>query len=127
VLTANYTIHALFVHLNQPTVITGVRRQTIPFRNLSLTPIKIDYLPRAVRVSTLISHFEKQEIMKKWKATSWAKKLERQHIRRNLTDFDRFKLMIARKKKRDVINREVAKLKKAANISKSKEKKAAAK
>ena len=65
--------------------------------------------------------------MKKWKATSWAKKLERQHIRRNLTDFDRFKLMIARKKKRDVINREVAKLKKAANISKSKEKKAAAK
>ena len=39
------------------------------------------------------------QVQEQWDATTWAKKLARKKTRANLTDFERFKLMVARKQK----------------------------
>ena len=44
----------------------------------------------------------------KWNSTAWAKKLAVRKTRANLTDFDRFKVMIAKKQKSKIINGEKA-------------------
>jgi large subunit ribosomal protein L14e len=41
--------------------------------------------------------------MNKWSETSWAKKLEAKKKRAALTDFDRFKVMIAKKQRSKAI------------------------
>jgi large subunit ribosomal protein L14e len=97
-----------------PASLTGVSRQTIPFRNLSLTSIKLE-IPRAVRTGTLTKAFTKADVLGQWQKSSWAKKLARHQTRSELGDFDRFKLMLLRKKKSLLINREFAKLRRAAN------------
>jgi len=97
-----------------PATLTGVSRQTIPFRNLSLTSIKLD-IPRAVRTGTLTRAFTKADVLGQYQKTSWARKAARHATRSNLGDFDRFKLMLLRKKKSQLINREFAKLRRAAN------------
>ena len=38
-------------------------------------------------------------LMKKWAASAWAKKLAAHKTRSDMGDFDRFKLMVARKKR----------------------------
>ena len=42
--------------------------------------------------------FEKGEILEKWEKTAWAKKLATRKKRTTLTDFDRFKLKLAKQK-----------------------------
>ena len=42
-------------------------------------------------------------IAEAWKASSWARKLARKEARKNLGDFDRFKVMVARKQKSKII------------------------
>ena len=89
-------------------------RQTIPFRNLSLTSIKLA-VPRAARTGTLTRAFTKADVLGQWAKTSWAKKAARAATRSSLGDFDRFKLMLLRKKKSMLVNKEFAKLRRAQN------------
>lgn len=56
-----------------PANITGVKRQSISFKNLSLTDIVID-IPRSVRQKALAKAFEKADVMGQWEKTAWAKK-----------------------------------------------------
>jgi len=91
---------------------TGVARQPINFRRLRLTPLKLA-IPRSLRTSTLSKKFKAADIMGQWNKSNLAQRLANQARRRTLTDFDRFTLMILRKKKSAIINREVAKLKRA--------------
>lgn len=49
--------------------------------------------------------------MAKWQSTSWAKKLAAKQKRTKLSDFDRFKVMIARKQKSKIVNAKLASLK----------------
>ena len=100
-------------------------RQTIPFRNLSLTAIKLE-IPRSIRTGTLTKAFTKADVLGQYKKTSWAKKAARAATRSELGDFDRFKLMLLRKKKSALVNKEFGKLRRAA-APKQGAKKAAAK
>jgi large subunit ribosomal protein L14e len=52
------------------------------------------------------------DILAKWESTSWAKKLAAKKTRANLGDFDRFKVMVARKSKAAAVKAKVAELKK---------------
>jgi len=112
--------------IDGPVSLTGVSRQTIPFRNLSLTAIKLE-IPRAVRTGTLTKAFTKADILGQWQKTSWARKIARTETRSNLGDFDRFKLMLLRKQKSQLIGREFGKLRRAANPKAAAKKPAAAK
>merc|ERR1719219_203749 len=69
-----------------------------PVKRLSLTDFTCK-LARGAREKSLKTALEKEEIMKKWAETAWAKKLAAKEVRRNMTDFERFKLMIARRKR----------------------------
>jgi len=100
-----------------PKSLTGVARQSIPFKRLSLTPIKIKILPDA-KSATLDKIYKTDGVLAKWANLPWAKKLDRQEKRRNLTDFDRFKVMILRKKRSKLINDELRELKRRAYCDK---------
>jgi large subunit ribosomal protein L14e len=47
------------------------------------------------RQKTLTAAWEKEEVQKKWDASSWAKKHAKRAARAAATDFDRFKAKVA--------------------------------
>merc|ERR1719413_300340 len=86
------------VVVDGPESVTGVRRHMMPVKRLSLTDFKAT-IPRGAREKTLRLALEKDEVMKKWSESSWAKKLKAKEVRASMTDFERFKLMVARRKR----------------------------
>jgi len=95
-----------------PASVTGVARQTVNFRSLALTPLTVA-VPRSARPSTLAKLLAKANTLAQWNASNWAKKLAHQSAKKQTSDFDRFKAMVAHKKRQSLVNREVAKLKRA--------------
>merc|ERR1712187_363312 len=90
------------VVVDGPESLTGVRRHMMPVKRLSLTDFK-STCPRGAREKTLKLALAKDDTMAKWSATSWAKKLKSKETRANMSDFDRFKLMVAKKKRAKVV------------------------
>ena len=76
---------------------TGVRRQELSLRRVSLTDYVLD-VPRGVKSAALRKAVEDFGLVKKWEETPYARKLQRAATRSRLTDFDRFKVMVLRKK-----------------------------
>merc|ERR1719453_2067408 len=70
----------------------------MPIRRLSLTDFTCK-LTSGAREKTLAKALEAEGVMKKWAASSWAKKLAARQTRSEMSDFDRFKLMMAKKKR----------------------------
>lgn len=46
-----------------------------------------------------------EKVQERWEQTTWAKKLAAKAKRASLTDFDRFKLMVARKEKAAIVKK----------------------
>jgi large subunit ribosomal protein L14e len=76
---------------------TSVCRQAINFKYLSLTDFKIK-VSRSARSGPVKKAFEAEEIQAKWEKTAWSRKLVMRKKRTTLTDFDRFKLKLAKQK-----------------------------
>ena len=55
-------------------------------------------IPRTVRTVTLSKKFQAADIVNKWNNSTMAKRLANQQTRRSLGDFERFQLMVLRKK-----------------------------
>merc|ERR1712166_262220 len=92
------------VVVDGPEKITGVRRHMMPVKRLSLTDFKAT-IPRGAREKTLKVALTKDNIMKKWADSSWAKKLKATKTRSFMNDFDRFKLMVAKKKRSQAVKK----------------------
>uniref|UniRef100_A0A7S4RV55 Large ribosomal subunit protein eL14 domain-containing protein n=1 Tax=Alexandrium monilatum TaxID=311494 RepID=A0A7S4RV55_9DINO len=92
------------VVVDGPKSVTGVQRHMMPIKRLSLTDFKAN-LGRGAREKALKQALEKEDIMAKWAATSWAKKLKAREVRANMTDFERFKLMTAKKNRSKAIKK----------------------
>ncbi|GLT71415.1 hypothetical protein SLA2020_434350 [Shorea laevis] len=88
-----------------------MERSQMNFKRLSLTDIKID-MKRNPKKKELLDAMEKADVKKKWENSSWGRKLIVQKRRANLTDFDRFKLMLAKIKRAGLVRQELSKLKK---------------
>merc|ERR550537_254665 len=86
------------VIVDGPESVTGVRRHMMPIRRLSLTDLSVK-IPRGAREKTLKKALSEDKTLEKWSATAWAKKLKAKEVRSAMTDFDRFKLMVAKKKR----------------------------
>merc|ERR1712232_1069810 len=86
------------VVVDGPESLTGVRRHMMPVKRLSLTDFKAT-IPRGAREKTLKGALDKDGVMGQWNASAWGKKLKSKEARKNLTDFDRFKLYQAKKKR----------------------------
>jgi len=85
-----------------PEKITGVPRHAINFKRLILTGIKIT-VGRGSRQKALTKEFVGQNVQEKWEKTGLFKKQNSRAKRANMNDFDRFKCMIAKKKKNKII------------------------
>ena len=72
-------------------------RTPIALSAVSLTSFVIPKLPKAAGTSAVAKLWEKEEIDKKWQESSWSKKREQRERRKNLTDFERFKVMRLKK------------------------------
>ena len=88
-------------------------RMIMPLKRLSLTRMTVP-IQRGARTGTLVKAAKKSGLAEKWAATPIAKKLARRATRANLTDLERFQVMINRKKRSFAIR------KKAKVISKKK-------
>jgi large subunit ribosomal protein L14e len=86
---------------------SGVTRQVIALTRVALTDFTIK-IQRSARQKTILKAWAEGEIDAKWAATSWAKKLSSRTKRANLNDFDRFKVMVAKKQKTEIINKKLA-------------------
>jgi len=99
------------VLVDGPHPTTGVKRQMVSLRRLSLTSLKLR-IPRGAREKTLKKAFTKAKIAERWKKSAWAKKLEAKTKRAALNDFGRFQVFLARKKRSRLAKPELSKLKK---------------
>ena len=64
---------------------------------MSLTDLKIK-IPRGARSGVVKKLFTEAEILEKWEQTAWAKKLAARKKKASMTDFDRFKLKLAKQR-----------------------------
>ncbi|PGH11785.1 hypothetical protein AJ79_04686 [Helicocarpus griseus UAMH5409] len=77
-----------------------VPRHALALSTVTLTPFTIPKLPRAAGTGPVKKLWEKEEIDAKWANSTFAKKKEQADRRRNLTDFERFKVMRLKKQVR---------------------------
>lgn len=94
--------------IDGPENLTGVRRQVINFKWIALT----DYVvkaPRNSRQKTLTKAWTEADIVKKWAASAWGKKVAGKGARLAMTDFQRFE---AKTKKQAAMKKVRAALKK---------------
>lgn len=70
-----------------------------PLRRLSLTKIKVAKVHRGCRTGTLVKKTKSHDIAADFKKTPVSIKMEKYKLRKNLSDFDRFKVMVLRKQR----------------------------
>jgi len=67
--------------------------------------------PRNSTVKNLTKAWKEGDVLAKWETSAWAKKIKTKKTRANLSDFDRFKVMVAKKQKSEIVSKKVASLK----------------
>ena len=95
--------------IDGPEELTGVSRQVIPFSRVALTDFTVK-IQRNARQKTLKAKWAEADVLAKWEASRWAKKLATKKKRAALSDFDRFKVMVAKKQKTEIIAKKMAEL-----------------
>ncbi|KAL2002569.1 hypothetical protein VTN02DRAFT_6466 [Thermoascus thermophilus] len=94
-----------------------VPRHVLPLSHATLTPFVIPKLPRAAGTGPVKKLWEKNEIDQKWANSSYVKRAEAREKRKNLTDFERFKVMRLKKQARYEVLKTHAKIRAAAKSS----------
>merc|ERR1711974_62568 len=92
----------------------GLPRQVINLKRVSLTDIHLKAVNRGMREKLLDKAIKEAKVDEQWAKTSSAKRAALRAKRANSTDFDRFKLMIAKKRRSAVVRAEFNKVRKAA-------------
>lgn len=77
-----------------------VPRHVLPLAHATLTHFVIPQLPRAAGTGPVKKLWAKNEIDGKWAKSGFAQKTDRAERRKNLTDFERFKVLRLRKQVR---------------------------
>ncbi|KAI5295066.1 hypothetical protein KEM52_002448, partial [Ascosphaera acerosa] len=90
-----------------------VPRHVAALAHVTLTPFTIPKLPLAAGTGPVRKLWAKNEIDSKWAESSFSKKKEQAEKRRNLTDFERFKVMRLKKQARYEVAKAQAKIRAA--------------
>ena len=98
------------VLIDGPQQETGVHRQTMLLKRLSLTDILVTGLGKGMRQKGLVAAWKTQGVMAQWTGSAWGKKLANKAKRAACGDFDRFKVMVAKKQKSAAIAEALAKM-----------------
>merc|ERR1719231_761095 len=81
---------------------SGVARKTIPYSQIALTDFTVE-IERGCSSADLKAALESADIDGQFAATAWGKKLANKKKRAALTDFERYKVMVARQKRAKII------------------------
>ena len=99
-------------HLTKKPVLVdapGINRCVISLRRLAVTSLVVDLNEtRSPSKAVLTAAVKAADVDGKWAASAWGKKLARQAARKNLSDFDRYKVMVARTKRKALIAKALA-------------------
>jgi large subunit ribosomal protein L14e len=82
---------------------SGVPRQVLLYSQAMLTKFVVKNMPRSAGSKTVQKRFDEQNIAALWAESHTAKKLANKATRRELSDFDRFKVMVLQKKRSRII------------------------
>ncbi|RJE26114.1 60S ribosomal protein L14 [Aspergillus sclerotialis] len=91
-----------------------VPRHVLSLAHATLTPFVIPQLPRSAGTGPVRKLWQANEIDGKWAKSNYAQKTERAERRKNLNDFERFKVMRLRKQARYEVQKAYAKARAAA-------------
>lgn len=86
-----------------------VPRHGANLNHVTLTNIVIPKINRGSRTAQVKKTWAANETDKKWEATSWAKNIARRQRRADLTDFERFQVLVLKKQRRHGASKAVAK------------------
>ena len=75
----------------------GIQRQVIPIRRLQLTS-QVVKIGRGARTGKLRAIISKEGVAKKFASSNLGKAFAQQQRRQNLTDFERYKVLVLRRK-----------------------------
>merc|ERR1712127_1137822 len=94
-----------FVDMNRVLVdAPNIQRCVISLRRLAVTSLVVDLKKEhSPSKETLAAAVKAADVDGKWAASAWGKKLARQASRKKLSDFDRYKVMVARTKRKALI------------------------
>ena len=92
------------VLVDGPVAVTGVERQAIPMKWISLTDFKCDVY-RGVKAKALKKALAESGAVKKFEESGWGKKIAAKAKKAKLTDFERFRVMVAKKTKAKLISK----------------------
>ncbi|KAF3902406.1 hypothetical protein ABW20_dc0108771 [Dactylellina cionopaga] len=90
-----------------------IERQEISLSHVSLTPQVITKLPRAARGGAVTKYWTEAGVDAKAATSTSAKKRANRDKKRQLTDFERFKVMVLKKQRRFEVRKAVAKARKS--------------
>ncbi|CAK85710.1 unnamed protein product (macronuclear) [Paramecium tetraurelia] len=93
---------------------TGVQRQVIPIRRLTLTKFNLKGATRGARTGVITKAIKKSDPFAQYAQTIAAKKVAKKALRAKLNDFDRFRVMILRKRRSALLSTQLKSLKKNA-------------
>ncbi|KAL0279868.1 UNVERIFIED_CONTAM: hypothetical protein PYX00_001339 [Menopon gallinae] len=88
---------------------TGVPRMAIKLKQLRLTKFVIKF-PFRASTKVVRKVWSESNIKDKWDNSEWAKNLQKRRLRRQLTDFDRFKLRYAKNIRNKIRSKEYIKM-----------------
>lgn len=86
-----------------------IQRQAISLAKVVLTPIVLSKLPRGARTGTVQKKWAASDVDAKWAASAWAKKLASKERRAQLSDFERFQVLVLKKQRRYATKKALAK------------------
>jgi len=81
---------------------SGIKRQIISYNQLALTDLKVD-IKRGCNTEDLKAALESDGTDEKFANSAWGKKIANKKKRAALTDFERYKVMVARQKRAKII------------------------
>merc|ERR1712227_71204 len=87
---------------------SGVARQVVGYKRLSLTDIKVEGVARGARKKTVDAAWAAEDIDGQWAATAWGKKCAARKAKATANDFDRFQAVVAKKKLMAAVREKVA-------------------
>ncbi|CEH17692.1 ribosomal protein [Ceraceosorus bombacis] len=90
---------------------TGVDRQPLAYRSISLTPYVIKAVARGMGSGAIAKKWQASGVDEKFAQSAWAKKRAARQAKANTTDFDRFQIMLLKKQRRSLVSRQAAKIK----------------
>merc|ERR1712098_847052 len=89
----------------------SIDRQKINLNRIQLTKFSVEGLFHGARTKTVSKAWSASNVDAQWKESAWAKKIVQKEARRNLNDFQRFKVMKLKQQRARIINRAVNKAK----------------